>query len=52
MAFPKYFLWGGATANAQYEGGYNEGGRGLSQIDFCECIGKNKGGTEYSHELS
>ena len=52
MAFPKDFLWGGATANAQYEGGYNEGGRGLSQIDFCECIGKNKGGTEYSHELS
>ena len=52
MAFPKNFLWGGATANAQYEGAYDVGGRGLSQIDFCECIGKNKGGTEYSHELS
>lgn len=52
MSFPKTFLWGGATANAQYEGGYNEGGRGLSQIDFCECVGVNKGTTKYSHELS
>lgn len=28
------FLWGGATAANQYEGGYNLGGRGLSVIDF------------------
>ena len=33
-AFPAGFLWGGATAAAQYEGGYNEGGRGLSTTDF------------------
>jgi len=33
MAFPKNFLWGGATAANQYEGGYNEGGRGLSVND-------------------
>ena len=26
---PKGFLWGGATADFQYEGGFNEGGRGL-----------------------
>lgn len=26
--FPKDFLWGGATADFQYEGGFNEGGRG------------------------
>jgi 6-phospho-beta-glucosidase len=32
--FPNNFLWGGATAAAQYEGGYNEGGRGLSHLDF------------------
>ena len=33
MAFPKYFLWGGATAANQYEGGWNEGGRGLALTD-------------------
>ena len=26
---PEGFLWGGATADFQYEGGFNEGGRGL-----------------------
>jgi len=31
--FPKGFLWGGATAANQFEGGYNEGGRGLSCAD-------------------
>ena len=34
MAFPKNFLWGGATAANQYEGGYNEGGRGLAISDM------------------
>ncbi len=32
--FPKGFLWGGATADFQYEGGFNEGGRGISSQDF------------------
>lgn len=32
--FPENFLWGGATAANQYEGGYNEGGRGLATSDF------------------
>ena len=27
-SFPDGFLWGGATAANQYEGGWNEGGRG------------------------
>lgn len=31
--FPKNFLWGGATAANQLEGGYDEGGRGLSIAD-------------------
>jgi Beta-glucosidase/6-phospho-beta-glucosidase/beta-galactosidase len=33
MAFRKDFLWGGATAANQCEGGYNEGGRGLANVD-------------------
>ena len=32
--FPKGFLWGGATADFQYEGGFNEDGRGLNSQDF------------------
>ena len=31
--FPKGFFWGGATAANQYEGGWNEGGRGLALTD-------------------
>lgn len=31
--FPKDFLWGGATAANQYEGGMNEGHKGLSVCD-------------------
>ncbi len=33
MSFSKNFLWGGAVAGNQYEGGYQEGGRGLSTLD-------------------
>ncbi len=33
MEMNKDFLWGGATAANQYEGGYQEGGRGLSVND-------------------
>ncbi len=33
-AFPDGFLWGGATADFQFEGGFNEGGKGLSTHDF------------------
>lgn len=34
MKVPKTFLWGGATADFQFEGGIEEGGRGLSTHDF------------------
>ena len=34
MSFPKNFYWGGATAANQYEGGWNEGGRGPALTDF------------------
>lgn len=30
----KDFLWGGATSDFQFEGGYNEGGRGILCWDF------------------
>lgn len=33
MNFPKDFLWGGATAANQFEGGYNEGGKLDSTAD-------------------
>ena len=33
MSFPNNFLWGGAIAANQCEGAYNEGGRGLANVD-------------------
>ena len=33
MRFPENFLWGGAVAANQYEGAYNEDGKGLSIQD-------------------
>lgn len=34
-AFRKDFLWGGATAANQFEGGWNEDGKGISVSDIC-----------------
>ncbi|MGM9961361.1 MAG: glycoside hydrolase family 1 protein [Allobaculum sp.] len=34
MSFPSDFLWGGATAANQYEGGWKEGGRGIAVHDL------------------
>ena len=33
--FPDGFLWGGATAANQFEGAYNEDGKGLSTQERC-----------------
>ncbi|WP_297815267.1 glycoside hydrolase family 1 protein [uncultured Lactobacillus sp.] len=33
MALPKNFMWGGASAANQYEGGFDEGGKGLNAVD-------------------
>lgn len=35
MGFKKDFLWGGATAANQCEGGFQAGGRGLANVDVC-----------------
>ena len=35
MSFSKDFLWGGATAANQYEGGWDQGGKGVSSSDCC-----------------
>ena len=36
--FPKDFLWGGATSSAQLEGGFDQGQRGKSQLDYVTFI--------------
>ena len=36
--FPNGFLWGGATSAAQLEGGFDEGGRGPSHLDYLKHI--------------
>lgn len=41
MGFREDFLWGGATAANQCEGGYNEDGRGLANVDVCP-VGKDR----------
>ena len=41
MAFKKDFLWGGATAANQCEGGYNLDGRGVANVDLCPA-GKDR----------
>ena len=35
MSFREDFLWGGATAANQYEGGWDQGGKGVSSSDCC-----------------
>ncbi|HEL2382525.1 TPA: 6-phospho-beta-glucosidase [Streptococcus suis] len=40
--FPKGFLWGGATAANQYEGGWNLGGRGPATSDTYIAVDPDK----------
>lgn len=48
MGFPKDFLWGGATAANQCEGGIFEGGRGLANVDVCPA-GKDRNAVITGH---
>ena len=38
MGFKEGFFWGGATAANQYEGGWNEGGRGPALTDLLQVV--------------
>jgi 6-phospho-beta-glucosidase len=51
MAFPKGFLWGGATAANQLEGAYNEGGKGLSIFDMVQFIPKEERANEIEMDI-
>ena len=42
--FPENFLWGGAFAANQVEGGAREGGKGLSTADIFPLSERGKGG--------
>jgi len=46
MAFPKNFLWGGATAANQCEGAWNEDDKGMSVAD-CSWLKKNVSQSDY-----
>ena len=50
MGFRKDFLWGGATAANQYEGAWNEGGKGPSIFD-ASTAGSAKTPREYHSEI-
>ena len=47
MSLPKDFLWGGATAANQYEGGWDQGGKGVSVSD---CAGADIGSSRVWHD--
>lgn len=53
MSFSKNFLWGGATAAVQIEGGYAEGGKGLNVADIQICYERvsGQGNTNYTRAL-
>ena len=47
MGFRDGFLWGGATAANQYEGGFQEGGRGIATMDV-----RLPGGKDFYRQVS
>ena len=40
--FPEGFLWGGATSAGQYEGGAQEGGCGMSHMDYIRFLPRDE----------
>lgn len=49
--FPRDFLWGGATAAVQCEGGYLEGNKGLNVGDIQICLQNGQGNINYTRKL-
>lgn len=47
---PKTFLWGGATADFQFEGGFGEGGRGILSHDY-ETDGSQENPRHHTMEM-
>lgn len=50
--FPKGFLWGGATAANQIEGGFDLGGKGLSSADMIPYIPKEERTGDHTSDLT
>lgn len=50
--FPQDFLWGGATAANQYEGAYDEGGKGLSTADMVKFVPKEERGNGHTMDMT
>ena len=50
--FNEDFLWGGAIAANQYEGGYQEGGKGLGPVDLLPNKDENRVHVMYHPELA
>ncbi len=48
--FSKDFLWGGATAANQFEGGWNAGGKGIAVPDLC-TNGSHTTPKRFTHEI-
>lgn len=44
---PQNFMWGGALAANQFEGGYEKGGKGLSVIDVMTSGAHGKARQDY-----
>ncbi|WP_037282815.1 glycoside hydrolase family 1 protein [Saccharibacillus sacchari] len=50
--FPADFLWGGATAANQVEGGYDAGGKGLTTADMVPFVPKAQRGLNFAIDVN
>ena len=50
--FPETFLWGGASAAVQMEGGWQEGGKGVNvaDIQICRVHDAHGGNVNYTRQ--
>ncbi|WP_018887372.1 glycoside hydrolase family 1 protein [Paenibacillus massiliensis] len=52
QGFPKNFLWGGATAANQLEGGFDADGKGLSTADMIALVPKDQRRSVHAMEMT